>query len=115
MEQPKEKILLLIDNAPTHQSTQSKRVMKSLGTNVVFLPPYSPEMAPIELMFRSLKAKIRASKKSYGVNFSKVEGAKLITATLGSLKNSSWEKAWLAVVAHLRQIIAKASEDNVMC
>ena len=47
-----------------------KELMKNWNANWIYLPPYSPELASIELMFRSLKAKIRVCSGEEEVYFS---------------------------------------------
>jgi len=56
---------LILDNAPTHRRPVLRAIIAHtnavLGTNYVllFLPPYSPELSPIELFFAYLKHTVR--------------------------------------------------------
>ena len=57
-----EKIGLILDNSPSHRSKMID--WSSLGIEPVYLPPYSPELNPVELIFRELKG--RLSNEVYG-------------------------------------------------
>jgi transposase len=41
--------IIVMDNLPLHHAKTVETLIKSLGVNVKFLPPYSPELSPIEL------------------------------------------------------------------
>ena len=44
--------ILVLDNASTHVSKYSTDIIKYLKINTMFLPAYSPMLAPVELFFR---------------------------------------------------------------
>lgn len=52
--------VLLMDNLRLHKEEWVEAVVKGYGHALLFVPPYSPETNPIELMFNVLKAKLRA-------------------------------------------------------
>jgi Transposase and inactivated derivatives len=51
------------DNATFHKSPQIKGLIESVGCKLVFLPPYSPDLNPIEQYWAALKARIRRLRK----------------------------------------------------
>ncbi|MEM4065881.1 MAG: transposase [Candidatus Micrarchaeaceae archaeon] len=55
---PNGRIVVVIDNFKPHHSPET--LMKSLELNIsiVFLPPYSPGLNPIEFIWKSLKRRI---------------------------------------------------------
>jgi transposase/transposase-like protein len=53
---------LLMDNAPIHSSEQIRRLIESRGYGCVYLPPYSPELNPIEQFWSIVKSKIKREK-----------------------------------------------------
>ena len=55
----KPKQVLILDNASFHRSEESKKLVKAAGCRLLFLPPYSPDLNPIERCWANLKAKIR--------------------------------------------------------
>ena len=58
--------VVILDNLSSHKSAYAAEVLKSVGAWFLFLPPYSPDMNPIEMAFAKLKALIRkAAARSY--------------------------------------------------
>ena len=51
--------VLILDNASFHKSEESKRLIQSAGCRILFLPPYSPDLNPIEKYWANLKTKIK--------------------------------------------------------
>jgi transposase len=48
-------ILVILDNYRSHISEQVARTVQALGIYLVFLPPYSPDLNPIECLWKSIK------------------------------------------------------------
>jgi len=46
------KVIVVMDNAPSHKS---KRLEVPANIQIVYLPPYSPELNPIERVFQEIK------------------------------------------------------------
>ena len=44
---------------PSHKSEKAKAILKRRGAWFLFLPPYSPDLNPIEMAFSKLKAHLR--------------------------------------------------------
>lgn len=58
--------VVILDNLPAHKSAYAADVLKSVGAWFLFLPPYSPDLNPIEMAFSKLKALIRkAAARTY--------------------------------------------------
>lgn len=51
-----------MDNLPVHYAKTAKSLIESVGAKVKFLPPYSPDLSPIELCWSKLKQIIRSAK-----------------------------------------------------
>lgn len=51
--------VVILDNLSTHKSQYAAQVLKKYGCWFLFLPPYSPDLNPIELAFSKLKAHLR--------------------------------------------------------
>jgi transposase len=43
-----------------HKSKAAEKAIKARGAWILFLPPYSPDLNPIEMAFAKLKAHLRA-------------------------------------------------------
>ncbi|WEJ99509.1 MAG: IS630 family transposase [Candidatus Sphingomonas phytovorans] len=48
--------VVILDNLPSHKSDRAKAILKGRGAWFLFLPPYSPDLNPIEMAFSKLKA-----------------------------------------------------------
>jgi len=53
--------LVVMDNLSSHKSAAAVSIIESTGANVIYLPPDSPDLNPIELVFSKLKQLIRAA------------------------------------------------------
>ncbi len=51
--------VVILDNLATHKNTEAARAMRNAGCWFLFLPPYSPDLNPIEMAFSKLKAHLR--------------------------------------------------------
>jgi len=49
---------IVIDNFASHKSRRVKVTAKKLNMNLIFLPPYSPDLNPIEFIWKSIKREI---------------------------------------------------------
>ena len=55
---PERTIVLIWDNAKAHLSRLVRRTAQLLDIILVFLPPYSPDLNPIEFIWKSIKKEI---------------------------------------------------------
>jgi transposase len=53
--------IVILDNLAVHKSAKAARILKDVGAWLLFLPPYSPDLNPIEMAFAKLKAHLRAA------------------------------------------------------
>lgn len=54
--------LVVIDNLSAHKGEPIGRLIEDCGARVHFLPPYSPDLNPIELCWAKVKTALRAAK-----------------------------------------------------
>ena len=47
--------VVILDNATSHYSEEAIAMIEETGAGVVFLPPYSPELNPIENIWAKVK------------------------------------------------------------
>jgi transposase len=52
--------IVILDNLPAHKSARAEAAIRAKGAWFLFLPPYSPDLNPIEMAFAKLKALLRA-------------------------------------------------------
>lgn len=53
--------IVILDNLGSHKGAEVRRLIERQGASLVFLPPYSPDLNPIELAFAKLKALLRTA------------------------------------------------------
>ena len=54
--------IVVLDNLSAHKDAEAIRLMESAGAEVWFLPPYSPDLNPIEKMWSKVKEFLRNAK-----------------------------------------------------
>jgi len=54
--------IVVMDNLSVHYADAAKALIESVGAQVKFLPPYSPDLSPIELCWSKLKLILRSAK-----------------------------------------------------
>jgi len=54
--------VLVLDNLGAHRMLAVQRAIEDAGASVLFLPPYSPDLNPIELAWSKVKAIVRKLK-----------------------------------------------------
>ena len=52
--------LVVLDNLSSHKSVAASQVVEAVGARFIYLPPYSPDLNPIENIFSKFKQLIRA-------------------------------------------------------
>jgi len=58
--------VVILDNLSSHKSSAAAAALRDIGAWFLFLPPYSPDLNPIEMAFSKLKALIRkAAARTY--------------------------------------------------
>lgn len=51
--------VVILDNLSSHKSPLAEQCIRARGAWILFLPPYSPDLNPIEMAFAKLKAQLR--------------------------------------------------------
>lgn len=53
--------VVLVDNLSVHKRVDARQVLLERGIRLVFLPPYSPDLNPIERCWSKVKEALRAA------------------------------------------------------
>ena len=53
--------VVICDNLATHRNKDAAEALKDVGCWLLYLPPYSPDLNPIEMAFSKLKAHLQGS------------------------------------------------------
>ena len=52
--------VVILDNLSSHKRTRTRLLVEAQGAQLLFLPPYSPDLNPIEMVFAKLKQLLRS-------------------------------------------------------
>ncbi len=55
--------IVVMDNLGSHKAEATSQAIKAAGARLIFLPPYSPDLNPIEQFFSKLKHHLRKAKE----------------------------------------------------
>ncbi len=55
----KPKDMVVMDNLPAHKRETVREAIEAAGATLLYLPPYSPDLNPIEMAFSKLKSLLR--------------------------------------------------------
>ena len=80
-----DQIIITLDNCPCHRSKQTTKRIKKLKCKVMYLPAYSPSLAPIESTFSFIKGVIVKQCRGKNIDLTTASGRKEIVLALGSL------------------------------
>lgn len=52
--------VVIMDNLSSHKRAKTRALIESAGATVEYLPPYSPDLNPIEMIFSKVKQMLRS-------------------------------------------------------
>jgi transposase len=87
--------VVILDNLTAHKSKRVWHLVRAKGAHLLFLPPYSPDLSPIEHAFSKLKQALRRAKaQSFDA---------LVYAIAHALTQVSWEDTlgWFTICGYL--------------
>jgi transposase len=88
---PKTKIILILDNSRSHHADKTVKKARELKITLVFLPPYSPDLNPVEFVWKTIKREVSVrfiQSKEHLINIIKNEFMKVE-------KSLSFAKKWI--------------------
>jgi transposase len=79
--------IVVLDNLAAHGDSETRRLIESAQAQLEFLPPYSPDLNPIEKMWSKIKTFLRAAKARTQEELYTSIGAALKTVTSHDASN----------------------------
>lgn len=79
--------IVILDNLGAHADTEARALIEAAQASLVFLPPYSPDLNPIEKMWSKAKAFLRGAQARTKEDLYAAVGAALTTVTAQDAKN----------------------------
>ena len=101
-------IMLILDNAPIHQANVVLEFINTSKLRWVFLPQYSPELAPVETAFAILKQKAWMN-ANQGISLDSEEGKHLVEEWLQKIGWSVIRKLWARFYTWIRGLLKDVS------
>jgi len=79
--------ILVLDNLGAHRASRIEEIAASCSAQVLWLPPYSPDFSPIELMWSKVKAYLKKVKARTQAELEEAIAEALKTITLSDCQN----------------------------
>lgn len=79
--------IIVLDNLGAHRASRIEEITAGCGAQVLWLPPYSPDFSPIELMWSKVKAYLRKVKARTQAELEKAIAEALNSITLSDCLN----------------------------
>lgn len=80
--------LVVLDNLSSHKSSTAVAAIEAVGAKIVYLPPYSPDLNPIENIFSKIKQLIRGFRPRTWHEIIHSAKQALLKITLDELENA---------------------------
>ncbi len=85
-------IIMILDNFRSHHSRSASEIALLLNIRLVFLPPYSPDLNPIEFIWKSVKRLVSTAH----INSEEDLKATIRSGFLSLSGSRSYAKHWIA-------------------
>ena len=105
----KDDIIINMDNAATHVSETTKKLLKLMKYPVQYLPPYWPHLAPIELFFIVIKTIIGSKFWNEIIDYNKNSGRDWIFRSWCSIDSKIISGLWICFVKDAKKCIISNS------
>ena len=86
--------LLVLDNVRFHHSLNIKNLMNNLGIEVLYLPPYSPDLNHIEQVFSSIKAQLNSIRPRATTATSLMDNIEIAITRISGNLNDYYRSFW---------------------
>ena len=94
--------LILLDNCSIYKSKLSIEKLRNIRATIVFIPAYTPEFAPIELFFNTLKKHLTRQWRNQIVKLNSKEGTKNIWEAVAAISQSEIISYWAHAIKQIR-------------
>ena len=99
--------IIIMDNSSIHKSKKTLDFIRKSKAFYSFLPAYSPEVAPIELLFNVIKRRLTKNKRDNIINLSGEDAMKEIREILASVSGAEilrfWRKSFFKLLMFLHE------------
>ena len=96
---------VILDNSAIHFTESVRKLAKTIGIEHNSIPSYSPNLAPVEMVFGVAKRKIWCMKSKEIIDFSYPSGKKALVDVLKTLNTDVWNGMWLNFILEANKSI----------
>ena len=96
---------VILDNASIHLTESVQKMAQIVSIELNFLPPYSPNLAPVEMIFGVIKRKLLSTKWKEKISFSKPSGRRTLVDILKTLSHDSLIRMWFHLIWEARKVM----------
>ena len=96
---------LIMDNSSVHWSTSVINYLKEKCLVWIYLPQYTPELAPVELFFGMLKRQIAKRRTDTVINLNSEPGRRVLVEELELIDRFTIMKIWMHYLVILKGIV----------
>jgi transposase len=101
---------VIMDNLGSHKVAGVRQAIEAVGASLMFIPPYSPDLNPIEMAFAKLKALLRVKKLRTVEGLWNALGTSSIASHQRSVPTSS---ATQAISSQPEKVLSQSSTSSV--
>ena len=107
------KIIIMLDNWQVHKSKAWLKYLNEFGWRILFLPAYSPDFTPIEMLFNTLKRKIIRKEKGNIVKLKSKEGMRSIKECLAATSKEEIVSYWVSAIKWISRVILEDKINSI--
>ena len=97
--------IVIMDNVRFHHCIDVTNYIENAGATIMFLPPYSPDLNPIENVFSTIKAKLNSIRPRANTKNALIENVALAIGKLDNNFNNYYDSFWKKVNAIINRIM----------
>ena len=100
-----DKCLFILDNATIHRSRKVINFWKNKSILIAFIPPYTPELAPIEKYFSFLKNVILRKTVGERISWQSARAENVIRKWILEIEKKTIQSFWKTFTYELKEVI----------
>ncbi len=101
---PKGRIVLILDNFSSHKSRMVRECAEQLNIVLIYLPKYSPNLNPIEYIWKDIKREISKKFIKNSIHLKRVISNKFLECSKKMSYARSWVQKFLTIVQKSQKI-----------
>lgn len=98
-------VVVLLDNSKIYHSKKTMKLLQDWGAKIMFIPPYSPSLAPVELIFNTMKRRLTKQCKDRLIKMNKAEGVRELKETLSTFTRAEIVRCWRSMLNDIKYTI----------